>query len=172
MSCERAFGWWLIAGLLVGCGVSDRKVPTASGGGGAGAAGESAGGGDANGGTANGGGDANGGSANSGNGDLAGAGDEAGASGCVSGTLRCADNRTPSKCVDGVWLDQPACEAATPACSNGVCAFATLSGGLSVVDGALSNRKIYLVEHGLELAPPVCGTISSQKICVTGGIRP
>ena len=167
MFSERAFELCLVASLLIGCGVSDRKVPTASGGG----AGESANGGDASGGTAN-GGDANGGSANGGIGELAGAGDEAGASGCVSGSLRCADNRTPSKCVDGVWLDQAACEAATPACSNGVCAFATLSGGLSVVDGALSNSKIYLVEHGLELAPPICGTVSGQNICVTGGIRP
>src|SRR5882724_3652514 len=163
MFSERAFGLYLVAGLFVGCGVSDRKVPTASGGGGG--AGESAGGGDANGGTANGGTSGSAGASDSaGANDSAGAGDAAGTGGCASGSLRCADNRTPSKCVDGVWLDQPACEAATPACSNGVCAFATLSGGLSVVDGALSNSKIHLVEHGLELTPPVCGTVSGQKI--------
>ncbi len=108
----------------------------------------------------------------------AGLGGESGASGasnpgCTTDSLRCADNRTPSKCVAGIWIDQDPCPTSKPACSNGVCAAVTLSGGIvTVSDGVLSTSNVRLVEHGLEYTQTTCGTVGSQKICVTGGIRP
>ena len=144
---------WLVSCVLLGCTSGGRNFGNEHGGG----AGQSSGGDE---------------QSNGGAGD-GGAIEAGGAGACVNSILRCADNSTPSKCVAGAWVDQPACAAPTPACSNGICAVATLSGGLiTVSDGVLSNNEIHLVEHGLEYAPAVCGTVSGQKICVTGGIRP
>jgi hypothetical protein len=93
--------------------------------------------------------------------------------GCVNDSLRCADSSTPSKCVGGVWVDQDPCPALKPACGNGVCAAATLSGGIvTVSDGVLSTSTVRLVEHGLEYTQTTCGMVGTQKVCVTGGIRP
>jgi predicted transcriptional regulator len=70
-------------------------------------------------------------------------------------------------------VDQDPCPASKPACSNGACAVATLSGGIvTVSDGVLSTSTVRLVEHGLEYTQTTCGTVGTQKVCVTGGIRP
>jgi hypothetical protein len=149
---EVRAGVWLLGCVLVGCGSNGRDFGSEGGGAGQSSAGS----------------DSHGGASGSGGGVEAG-----GAAGCANGSFRCADNSTPSKCEGGVWVDQPACVAPTPACSNGLCAAATLSGALmSVSDGVLTDNKVRLVEHGLEFAPAVCGTVAGQKICVSGGIRP
>ena len=116
-------------------------------------------------------------------GDTGGAGEgggagEAGAAGastpiCVNDSFGCADNTTPSKCVDGSWIDQEPCPASKPACSNGFCAAAAISGGIvTVSDGVLETSSVRLVDHGLEYTQTTCGTVGTQKVCVTGGIRP
>jgi hypothetical protein len=174
----RNAGLYFAAAILAACGVSDRKVNEGSGGnsssagsGASSGAGTSAGGSSAQGGaTTDGGAGAPGSSGTAGE---AGAlGTDAG-TGCVNDSVRCADNSTPSLCVDGTWVDQAACPAATPACSNGVCAAATLSGGIvTVSNGVLSTSTVHLVEHGLEYTQTVCGTVAGQQVCVSGGIRP
>ena len=165
----------LTAALLAACGVSDRKVNE-------GAAGDTSNGGSS-------GADAEGGRAGKGQGATTGGGigkaggtgetGDAGAAGsgpppgCTNNALRCTDNATPAKCVDGVWIDQNACSASKPICSNGVCAATTLAGGVVTVSNAtLSNATVRLVEHGLEYSRATCGTVGTQKVCVTGGIRP
>ncbi len=185
ISYWRPFGSGCFAvSLVIGCGVSDRKVNEGTGGVGAAAGTNGASAGDAGtdreGGSSQGGAAADGGAGAPG---LSGTAGEAGAAGtdagtdagtaCVNDSVRCADNSTPSLCVDGTWVDQAACPAATPACSNGVCAAATLSGGIvTVSNGVLSTSTVHLVEYGLEYTQTVCGTVASQQVCVNGGIRP
>jgi hypothetical protein len=161
----------LAACLHAACGVSDRKV-NENAGGNASVAGSSG----ANAGSDQGGSGDSGGMPNSsGSGGEAGEAGAAGAGnpGCTNDALRCADNSTPSKCIAGAWIDQDPCPASKPACSNGVCAVATLSGGIvTVSDGVLSTSTVHLVEHGLEYTQTTCGTVGTKKVCVTGGIRP
>jgi len=170
----RNAGLCLATSSAFACGVSDRKVNEDTGGNAAVAGSSGANAGSDQGGTSAGGATTN----FSGAAGEAGEAGEAGAAGapnpgCVNNSLRCADNTTPSKCVDGTWVDQDPCTAAKPACSNGVCAAATLSGGIvTVSDGVLSTSTVRLVEHGLEYTQTVCGTVGTQKVCVTGGIRP
>ena len=162
---------------LTACGGSDRNFGSSSaaggGQGGTGVAGDQ-GGAHVGGKPSNSGGEA--GEAG-GNGEAGGTG-EAGAAaatnpGCVDDSLRCSDSTTPSKCVAGSWIDQDPCPAAKPACSNGVCAAATLSGGIvTVADGALSTSSVRLVESGLEYTQTTCGTVGTEEVCVSGGIRP
>jgi hypothetical protein len=65
------------------------------------------------------------------------------------------------------------CSGNTPACSNGVCAAATVTGGIvSVAPLAAQSGSIQLVEQAFEVLPTVCGTVAGSKVCVTGGIRP
>jgi len=166
---------FLAAGLVAACGVSDRKVNEGTGGNAsvAGSTGASAGG--DQGGTGAGGAmpNSSGSGGDAGEAGTAGAGGAPNPPGCVNDSLRCTDNSTPSKCVAGAWVDQDPCPASKPACSNGVCAVATLSGGIvTVSDGVLSTSAVHLVEHGLEYTQTTCGTVGTQKVCVTGGIRP
>lgn len=92
---------------------------------------------------------------------------------CLSGALRCLDNKTPSLCAGGEWIDQPSCSQPTPACNSGVCSAATLSGGLvAVSEGVLFNSEFRLADQGLGYGPPICGTVSGRNVCVSGGIRP
>jgi hypothetical protein len=170
-------GTFLTAGLLIACGVDDRKVNEGAGGvtsvaGSSASSGTSAG--NDQGGTSAGGAmpDSSGAGGEAGE---AGAGGTAGATtpACVNGSLRCDDSSTPSKCVGGDWIPQDPCPASRPACSNGVCAAARLSGGIvTVSDGVLSTSTVRLVQHGFEYTQTTCGTVGSQKVCVTGGIRP
>lgn len=70
-------------------------------------------------------------------------------------------------------LADACCPAAKPACSNGLCASATLSCCIvTVSNGVLATSSVHLVEHGLEYTQTVCGTVSGQKVCINGGIRP
>jgi hypothetical protein len=166
-----------LAGVLTACGVSNRTVTEATGGNtSAAGSGASSGAGTSSGGNAQGGTSADGGAGapgSSGTAGEAGAANTDAGTGCVNDSVRCADNSTPSLCVAGTWVDQAACPAATPACSNGVCAAATLSGGIvTVSSGVLSTSTVHLVEHGLEYTQTVCGTVAGQQVCVSGGIRP
>jgi hypothetical protein len=182
----RKSGVCLAAGVVFACGVSDRKVNEGSvaGSGGNRASAEQGG---ANSGGKPGNMPGSGGTGTAGKTDGAGQAGEIGAAGetgeagaagappvgCIDDSLRCADNTTPSKCVAGIWVDQEPCSAAKPACSNGVCAAATLFGGVvTVADSVLSTSSVRLVEHGLEYTQTTCGTVGAQKVCVTGGIRP
>ena len=167
----------ILSAFFIACGVSDRKVNEGTAGNTSVAGSSSANAGSDQGGTSAAGTSAGGGMTNaSGSGGDAGEAGAAGAApnlGCVNDSLRCTDNSTPSKCVAGIWVDQDPCPALKPACSNGVCASATLSGGiLTVSDGVLSTSTVRLVEHGLEYTQTTCGTVGTQKVCVTGGIRP
>ncbi|MEO7035634.1 MAG: hypothetical protein ABI548_17045 [Polyangiaceae bacterium] len=186
-------------------GNEDRHIGQAGAGNGGGSAtgGDDAGGSGASGGTGTGGNGGNGGSAdNAGAGaagaDAGAAGAEPGAAGaaptgcspvcispkpiCESGTcVECAadtktcNGNTPSLCVGGAWLSQTACSGQTPACSNGICAAGTVSGGIiTVSDGVLAPAAggVHLAEHGFEYNPTTCGMVVGKQVCVSGGIRP
>jgi len=93
---------------------------------------------------------------------------------CVECTInsppRCNEN-TPLACQDGAWVELPACSGATPACSNGSCSLAVLTGSFATVSAPLSAAgDIRLAEQGLEYLPSSCA--QDQTICVTGGIYP
>jgi hypothetical protein len=159
------------ASVLFACGVSDRKVNEGTGGTPSGVGSGGANAGSDQGGTSAGGTTTN----SSGSGGKAGEAGEAGTpnAGCVNDSMRCDDSSTPSKCIGGNWTPQDPCPTSKPACSNGVCAVATLSGGIvTVSNGVLSTGSVRLVEHGLEYTQTVCGMVGTQKICITGGIRP
>jgi hypothetical protein len=176
----------LCLATLLACGVSDRKVNKATGENASGAgsrdtgmdseqAGTGTGTGSAPGGASASGGESSESGAEGGKASDAGEPGVAGAPNpdCVNDTLRCVDMTTPSKCVDGSWTDQDPCPASKPACSNGLCAVATFSGGIvTVSDGVLSTSTARLVEHGLEYTQTTCGSVGTRKVCVTGGIRP
>jgi hypothetical protein len=86
---------------------------------------------------------------------------------------RCDPDNTPSKCVNNAWTPQTPCSGQMPACSGGMCAAAKLLGGLVTVGTpVLSNTSVRLVDHGLEYTPTICGTLNSQMLCLSGGIRP
>ncbi len=187
----------LVAGSLsVACGVSARHVSLASGGEG-GLAGSNAHGGDGNaatsGTTENGGSAERGGNAGNASGGAAaesgaapegGEAGEAGAGGgtsvepgCANGSPpSCADNFTPARCVDGAWVKQTVCGGSKPVCSNGVCANATVFGGIVTVVPAATASGIQLVDQGFEFAQPVapstsCGQVhQGLTVCVTGGL--
>lgn len=187
--------------LSCACGVSDRKVNEGSGGSEASSgSGGSNGGGDRGGMSAGGrrminfagSGDQSGEAGEAGSAGEAGFAGEPGAGGtggtagtagiggvppkepdCINDSLRCENSMVPSKCVEGVWIDQAPCPVSKPACSNGVCAAATLTGGIvTVSNGVLSTSNVRLVEHGLEYTQTTCGMVGTQNVCVTGGIRP
>ena len=181
---ELKLAWLAACVLLAACGVSERKVHedtnSVAGSGGTSAGGDEGGasvGGKTTNNSSGSGGEA-GESGSTGDAGESGSAGEAGSAGatnpgCVNDSLRCDDSSTPSKCVAGVWIPQAPCPAAKPVCSNGVCAAATLSGGIvTVSDGVLSTSTVRLAEHGLEYTGTTCGTLAAQKVCVTGGIRP
>jgi hypothetical protein len=92
---------------------------------------------------------------------------------CLNDDTRCDPDNTPSKCVNNAWTPQTPCGGQTPACSGGVCAAAKLLGGIVTVGApVLSNTSVRLVDHGLEYTPTICGTLNSQMLCLSGGIRP
>jgi hypothetical protein len=92
---------------------------------------------------------------------------------CLNDDTRCDPDNTPSKCVNNVWTPQTPCGGQMPACSGGVCAAAKLLGGIVTVGTpVLSGTSVRLVDHGLEYTPTICGTVNSQMLCLSGGIRP
>jgi hypothetical protein len=93
---------------------------------------------------------------------------------CLSTDLpRCEANNTPSICVEHHWALQTPCGGDKPACSNGICAAAKLTGGVVTVGTpVLRNTNVRLVEHGLEYTASMCAMVQSKMICVSGGIRP
>jgi hypothetical protein len=91
---------------------------------------------------------------------------------CREGEGRCVDNR-PSTCRGGAWEDDPPCTGTTPACSNGICALASVNGGIaSVVLPSVRAGTVRLVDSAFEVSATTCGTVAGGKVCVTGGIRP
>ncbi len=94
------------------------------------------------------------------------------AGGCVAGETTCIEN-TPATCEQGEWVSGEACSGELPACSNGVCAAAKLSGGfVSVAPVTDAAGDVRVTDQRFEMAPTTCGTVAGKKVCVTGGIRP
>ncbi|HEY4159025.1 MAG TPA: hypothetical protein VGM29_13040 [Polyangiaceae bacterium] len=86
---------------------------------------------------------------------------------------RCDADNTPSQCINNTWTPQTPCSGQTPACSNGICAGAKLTGSIVTAGMAvLSNASVRLAEHGLEYTPTICGNLPGGTVCVSGGLRP
>jgi hypothetical protein len=91
---------------------------------------------------------------------------------CTEGAGRCVDN-LPSTCRGGAWEDGAPCTGNTPACSNGICAIASVQGGIaSVALPSVRTGSLRLVESAFERLQTTCGTVAGNKVCVTGGIQP
>jgi hypothetical protein len=173
--CSRVVPFMAALALLLGCGVSDRKVtPGAEDGGGSG------------GGAGTAGGAGNAGSGGSGNTGGAGASCTPPCQGatpycendkcveCLADSAQC-ENDTPVLCVASKWSKQSPCGGNKPACSNGVCAAARGSGGIITMSSGVltgSAGNVRLVDHGFERMPRTCGTVKTERVCVTGGITP
>lgn len=90
---------------------------------------------------------------------------------CVDGRRRCVED-IPEECEDGAWIADEPCSGNTPACSNGVCAAARLSGSLVTVQSLLPSGSVRLRDHGFLTLPRTCSEIDGETLCLIGGFRP